>query len=63
MTADVTPLEAPGAPPLYACLLNAQGRHLHDLFLHRMHGGRVGVGVGCEWSVLWQRRIDSGCSD
>ena len=38
VTADVLPLEAPGSPPQYACLLNAQGRHLHDLLLYRTAG-------------------------
>ena len=48
MTNDVLPLEAPGAPPMYACILNAQGRYLHDLLLHRTLGGcwsHVGVFV------------------
>ncbi|KAI3433424.1 hypothetical protein D9Q98_003239 [Chlorella vulgaris] len=35
VTNDVLGLETPGAQPLYTCILNAQGRHLHDLFLHR----------------------------
>ena len=39
MTNDVLPLESPGALPMYACILNAQGRYLHDLFLHRTLGG------------------------
>lgn len=38
MTNDVVALEAPGARPMYACILNAQGRFLHDLFLHRKPG-------------------------
>ena len=38
LTNDVLPLEAPSAPPVYACLLNAQGRHLHDLLLFRTPG-------------------------
>ncbi|KAL4431114.1 hypothetical protein ABPG75_006370 [Micractinium tetrahymenae] len=35
VTNDVSGLEAPGAPAQYAAILNAQGRYLHDLFLHR----------------------------
>ncbi|EFN57562.1 hypothetical protein CHLNCDRAFT_143206 [Chlorella variabilis] len=37
---DVTQL-APGGPPLYACVLTAQGRFLHDLFLHAVEGADV----------------------
>ena len=53
MTHDVLPLEAPGAAPRYACILNAQGRQLHDLFLHRTQGAlhvlscRLGWGNAC----------------
>ena len=36
ITNDAAPLEAPDAKPLYACILNAQGRYLHDLFLFRV---------------------------
>ncbi|KFM27737.1 Putative transferase CAF17, mitochondrial [Auxenochlorella protothecoides] len=36
LTNDITPLEAPDAKPLYACLLSAQGRHLHDMIIHKM---------------------------
>lgn len=46
VTADVLPLEAPGAAPQYACMLNAQGRHLHDLLLFRTAGGQVS-GLPC----------------
>ena len=42
MTNDVTMLEPPGAPPQYACILNAQGRYLHDLLMHRTKGGWAG---------------------
>ena len=38
VTSDLTPLEQAGAAPLYACVLNAQGRFLHDMFLHRVEG-------------------------
>jgi folate-binding protein YgfZ len=34
LTNDVTLLERPNPSPLYSCILNAQGRYLHDLFLH-----------------------------
>ncbi|KAI7839340.1 hypothetical protein COHA_006866 [Chlorella ohadii] len=33
---DAHKLAAPGAPPLYACVLTPQGRYLHDMFLHRV---------------------------
>jgi transferase CAF17, mitochondrial len=33
----VTLLEKPNPSPLYSCILNAQGRYLHDLFLHRLN--------------------------
>lgn len=46
MTADVLPLEAPGAAPQYACMLNAQGRHLHDLLLYRTAGAQTGHALG-----------------
>lgn len=39
VTNDVAALEDPQARPMYACILNAQGRFLHDLFLHRQPGG------------------------
>ena len=42
VTNDVAGLEAPGAPPMYTAILNAQGRFLYDLFLHRQPGGRHG---------------------
>ena len=38
VTNDVAPLEDQHARPMYACILNAQGRFLHDLFLHRQPG-------------------------
>lgn len=41
VTNDVRRLETPSETPngpLYACLLNAQGRFLHDLFIHRLAG-------------------------
>lgn len=44
VTNDVSGLEAPGAPPQYAAILNAQGRYLHDLFLHRTQG------ASCIWA-------------
>ena len=50
VTNDVLPLEAPGALPMYACILNAQGRYLHDLFLHRTLGGWPSLD---EWMVVW----------
>lgn len=50
VTNDVLSLEAAGAAPLYACILNAQGRHLHDLLLHRTQGGCALGG----W-VVWRR--------
>lgn len=34
LTNDVALLERPNPSPLYSCILNAQGRYLHDLFLH-----------------------------
>jgi folate-binding protein YgfZ len=34
LTNDVTLLEKPNPRPLYSCILNPQGRFLHDLFLH-----------------------------
>jgi folate-binding Fe-S cluster repair protein YgfZ len=38
VTNDVAPLEDQHARPMYACILNAQGRFLHDLFMHRQPG-------------------------
>ena len=38
VTNDVAHLDQPKADPLYACILNAQGRYLHDLFLIRTAG-------------------------
>mmetsp|Transcript_16306 Transcript_16306/g.48902 ORF Transcript_16306/g.48902 Transcript_16306/m.48902 type:complete len:357 (+) Transcript_16306:94-1164(+) len=38
VTNDVSRLAEAGAPPLYAAILNAQGRVLQDLFLHRQEG-------------------------
>ena len=38
LTNDVAALEISGAKPLYACILNAQGRVLHDMFLYRQAG-------------------------
>ena len=35
LTKDVTPLGKPQAAPLYAALLNAKGRFVHELVLHR----------------------------
>lgn len=46
VTNDVLGLETPGAQPLYTCILNAQGRHLHDLFLHRTLGSCCLCGAG-----------------
>ena len=40
LTNDVEALAAPGAHPVYACVLNSQGRFLHDLFLHRTNNGQ-----------------------
>lgn len=34
VTSDVSGLAEPGSKPVYAALLTAQGRFLHDLFLH-----------------------------
>jgi folate-binding protein YgfZ len=39
VSSDATKLAAPGAPPLYACVLTPQGRYLHDMFLHRVESG------------------------
>ncbi len=50
VTVDVLPLEAPSAPPLYACMLNAQGRHLHDLLLYRTAGAHS-RGQCAEWDA------------
>ncbi|KAK9811933.1 hypothetical protein WJX73_000684 [Symbiochloris irregularis] len=38
LTNDVTSLGTGGGKPVYAALLNAQGRFLHDLFLHSRPG-------------------------
>eukprot|EP00887_Chlorella_sp_A99_P005774 scaffold1.g5774.t1 len=38
VTNDVAALERAGAQPLYAAILNAQGRHLHDMLIHRVPG-------------------------
>lgn len=38
VTNDVSKLALPDAPPMYAAILNAQGRLLHDLFLYRQPG-------------------------
>ena len=38
LTNDVAALATPEAKPLYACILNAQGRVLHDMFLYRQGG-------------------------
>ena len=35
LTNDVSVLQKSGNQLIYAALLNAQGRHLHDLFLHK----------------------------
>lgn len=35
ITNNTQTLEAPGSPPLYAALLSAQGRILHEMLLHR----------------------------
>ena len=42
VTNDVGPLERAGAHPLYACILNAQGRYLHDMLLFRTDGEMAG---------------------
>ena len=34
VTNDVTKLDQPQTTPIYTCILNAQGRYLHDLILH-----------------------------
>jgi hypothetical protein len=41
VTNDVAPLGDQHARPMYACILNAQGRFLHDLFMHRQSGKRA----------------------
>lgn len=38
VTNDVSQLEQPGAKALYASVLNAQGRFLHDMFLFNQSG-------------------------
>jgi folate-binding Fe-S cluster repair protein YgfZ len=38
LTNDVTGLDRVGAQPIYAALLNPQGRHLHEIFLNRAPG-------------------------
>ena len=38
LTNDANMLNKPSAQPLYAALLNAQGRYLHDMFLYRTKG-------------------------
>ena len=38
VTNDVAALEDQSRQPIYAALLNAQGRFLHDLFLHTEQG-------------------------
>ena len=35
ITNDVEKLKQDAHPVLYAAILNAQGRQLHDIFLHR----------------------------
>lgn len=37
LTNDVSKLQGPGTELMYASLLNAQGRHLHDMFLHKFN--------------------------
>lgn len=39
LTNDVSPLDQPGAPPFYACILTPLGRYAHDLLLFRSQGG------------------------
>lgn len=41
VTNDVSGMDAGGAGLLYACLLNAQGRLLHDMFIHPIPGGEL----------------------
>ena len=41
LTNDVNGLGKEGAMPVYAALLNAQGRHLHELFLYRGPGSPI----------------------
>lgn len=60
---DVTQL-APGGPPLYACVLTAQGRFLHDLFLHAVEGGTSMPGrASCKgtWTSGNTRPARRGC--
>lgn len=38
LTNDVSRLAEPGSLPMYAAMLNAQGRVMQDLFLHRQPG-------------------------
>ena len=40
-------LKKPSAQPLYAALLNAQGRYLHDMFLYRTKGMKNHAEVVC----------------
>ena len=42
LTKDVNPLAVPQAAPLYAALLNAKGRLVHELVLHRDEGSSAG---------------------
>lgn len=46
LTSDVNPMQKPNATPIYAALLNAQGRQLHDMFLFRAPGGLLLL-AGC----------------
>lgn len=46
VTNDVSALERPGALPLYSCILNAQGRYLHDMLLFRTPGETLDLQLG-----------------
>ena len=54
VTNDVAALEDQRARPMYACILNAQGRFLHDLFMHRQPGECVPVGCNVVCQPAWQ---------
>ena len=47
LTKDVTPLGKRAAAPLYAAMLNAKGRVVHDLLLHRDESAAAAVWLDC----------------
>lgn len=66
VTNDLSALETSQKGCVYACLLNAQGRHLHDMFVHRVSGDQPAVLLDVDASglpdlVKLLRRLVDGC--